>query len=175
MRCQLYQRIDSTRWSLLWVARRTLQCQNAPILRRVYSPQAWLTAPTTHREPCGTHTPLCGDTGLCAGSACCQRQFSSSKFSTNGCFKAILSAVKLWKRSLAPERFAIAVKCFPTTSPDTLSFVLRKEPHFCTMIRRPARRKPRRPRPTNISCLALRNASYHFLILSSICSAGSGT
>lgn len=35
----------------------------------------------THSKPCGAHTPLGGDTGLCAGSARCQRQLSSSMFS----------------------------------------------------------------------------------------------
>ncbi|KAF2632655.1 hypothetical protein BU25DRAFT_79966 [Macroventuria anomochaeta] len=57
--------------------------------------------------------------------------------------------------------FATAVMCFLTTSPDAHSFVLRKEPRFCTKIRRLAVRRPRRPRPANISCLVLRNASVH--------------
>lgn len=45
--------------------------------------------------------------------------------------QSALMLVKLRVQGLAPERFAIPVRCFLTTSPDALSFVLRNEPHFC--------------------------------------------
>jgi len=138
LECQTIRRIDFNWWSLLWVAQRTL-----------------LSNVSTH--PCGSS---CNErlhhrrpdaqrqlpVVLVANRVAPALRFTVTSVSalglrgvnvnlhgivpTNAFSKAVLSPVKLWKRSLAPERFAIPIQCFPTTSPDALSFVLRSEPRF---------------------------------------------
>ncbi|KAJ4988981.1 hypothetical protein SVAN01_05605 [Stagonosporopsis vannaccii] len=68
-------------------------------------------------------------------------------------FRASLSAVKLRTQSLAPNSFRkFAVMCFLPPPFRRAQFCAPQMTMLCADIRQLAARRPRRPRPANISC-----------------------